>query len=51
MDASNQFEVKGEKERTFLHETPPYSTGYWVNQGLYQVGSWAALFVLLAVDW
>ncbi|MCF8247955.1 MAG: hypothetical protein K9J37_22580 [Saprospiraceae bacterium] len=50
LDASNQFEVKGEKEQTFLHETPPYSTGYWINQGLYQVGLWIPLAVLLAID-
>ena len=51
LDASNQIEVKGEEERTFLHEAPPYSTGYWVNQGMYQIGTWIALAVLLAVDW
>ncbi len=47
LDASNQFEVKGEKERTFLHEAPPYSNGYWVNKGLQSLGSLASLYFLL----
>ena len=51
LDATNQFTVKGEKELAFLHELPPYSSGYWVNQGLYQLGTWAALLVLLTVEW
>ncbi len=51
LDASNQFGVKGEEEKVFLHEVPPYSSGHWIGQGLGHVSYWAALVVLYSIDW
>ncbi len=46
VDIGKGFDVKGGNENISLLETPPYSNGYWVNMGLYWVGSWAALWFL-----
>ncbi len=45
VDTQRHFQTKGD-EKTELIEVPPYSTGFWLNTGLYTAGTWAFLAVL-----
>lgn len=49
VDTRQEFMATGE-EKTELIEVPPYSSGFWINTGLYTAGTWAFLAVLFLVD-